>query len=60
MKLFSKKKPLCEVRVCDNFLPDDPAVIQLDEHTFQVCDDCARIIEIMHEKFEERLDDESL
>lgn len=60
MKLSSNKKPLCEVQVCDNFLSDDPSIIQLGEHQFHVCDDCARIMEIMHEKFEERLNDESL
>ena len=60
MKLFSNKKPICEVQVCDNFLPEDPAIIQLDEHQFHVCDDCARIMEHINEKFEERLNDESL
>jgi Fe2+ or Zn2+ uptake regulation protein len=60
VNFFSKKRPLCEVQVCSNFLTEEPAIIQVGEHEFQVCEDCARIMEIMHEKFEERLDDESI
>jgi hypothetical protein len=60
VRIFGRKRPLCEVKVCDNFLPEEPPVIQIGEHEFQVCEDCARIMEHMHEKFEERLDDESI
>lgn len=58
--MFKKKRPLCETSDCAEFLPEDPAVIVMGEHEFKVCDSCARVIELLQEKFDDREDYESV
>jgi hypothetical protein len=46
-------KKLCQA--CNkNKLPKDPAVVYLDEHPFEVCDECERLLVVILQKFEER------
>ena len=58
MRLFSNKKPLCEVHICSNFLPENPAYIVMDEHQFRVCDECYKLMEVITEKYEEMEDED--
>lgn len=58
MKIFQKKRPICEISVCDNFLPKDPAKIVLDEHEYTICDECCNLMQTIMEKFEEREENE--
>lgn len=57
MKLFSKKRPLCEVHTCSNFLDKDPVIVFLDEHEFKICDECSTLLDTITTKFDEREDD---
>lgn len=46
---------LCEA--CNkNKLPKDNAVVYLDDHPFNVCDECERLLMVILQKFEERED----
>jgi hypothetical protein len=46
---------LCEA--CNkNELPKDNAVVYLDDHPFNVCDECERLLMVILQKFEERED----
>lgn len=60
--LFKNKRPLCEVDVCDNFLPSEGecGIIVIDEHEFKVCDECYRLMENIQIKMEDARPDESL
>lgn len=60
MKLFKKKqpKPECQAPNCSNLLPEDPYRIVMGELDIEVCNECARFIEVLSQKFEEREYDE--
>lgn len=35
-------------------LNEDPAIVYLDEHPFEVCDECEKLLMVILQKFEER------
>lgn len=41
-----------------NKLPKDNAVVYLDDHPFNVCDECERLLMVILQKFEEREDED--
>ena len=56
--MFKKKRPICEVEICSNFLPEDECgMIAIGEHEFKVCDECFKLMENIQMKFEDREDD---
>ena len=59
MSLFKKKRPLCEVEVCDNFLPEgeECGMIVVGDHEFKVCDECYKLMDNIQIKFEDREDE---
>jgi len=54
-----KKKKVCDVPQCDTKLGDEPVQIVIDGAEFDVCDDCGRVMELIQQKFEERLSDDA-
>lgn len=59
--MFSKKCEVCK----ENKLPKDPFIVELilennETVQFQSCEECARLLEVMRQKMEEVLDDESI
>ena len=59
--MFRKTKKQCEVVVCNNKLPEDPARIVIDEEfEMLVCDECAKLLEVIEEKVHEILNNEPL
>lgn len=41
-----------------NKLPKDNAIVYLDEHPFNVCDECEKLLMVILQKFEEREENE--
>ena len=58
MTFHSKK---CELK-CGNKLPKDPYVVIIEGEVtgMTICDECAKLLQIIGEKMAERLNDESL
>lgn len=49
-----KRKQKCQA--CDKRLTTDPALVYIDNHEFEVCDECERLLNTLTKKFEERED----
>jgi len=48
---------LCEA--CNkNTLPKDNAIVYLDDHPFNVCDECEKLLMVILQKFEEKEENE--
>lgn len=60
LKNIFNKKEECEVPSCSETLTDEPAIVNIDGHEFKVCDQCEKLMNVLMQKFEERLDDESI
>lgn len=55
--MFKKKK----CRLCDNDLPKEPAVIQLEnEEQIEICEECEKLLGVISDKYKELMDEQSL
>lgn len=43
---------------CKNKLPESPAIVKTEDHEFVICEECEMLFQVLHDKMQERLDDE--